>query len=342
MTEKDVSVIPAADKLRTMYRTMVTIREFEERLYNLFLTEAMPGTMHQYTGQEAIATGVCAALRPDDYITSTHRGHGHAIAKGVSLRCLMAEMFAKDTGCCGGMGGSMHMTDPHVGMLGATGIVGGGIPIATGAALSAKLRGSGQVAVSFFGDGASNIGGFHESLNQASVWKLPVLYVCENNLYAVSVRITEASAVSDIADRAASYGFPGEVVDGNDVLAVYAATLEAAERARRGEGPTLIEGKTYRHRGHSRFEKSTYRTDEEVQHWLKRDPIPLFQDFLIKQGVLTAEEAEQVRQEVLAELEDAVSFARQSSEPPPDAPLRYVFAEENDSPIDQPAAWEGA
>ena len=342
MTENDVSVIPAADKLKAMYRTMVAIREFEERLYNLFLTEAMPGTMHQYTGQEAIATGVCAALRQDDYITSTHRGHGHAIAKGVSLRCLMAEMFAREAGCCGGMGGSMHMTDPRVGMLGATGIVGGGIPIATGAALSAKLRGSGQVAVSFFGDGASNIGAFHESLNQAGIWKLPVLYVCENNLYAVSVRITEASAVSDIADRAASYGFPGEVVDGNDVLAVYAATLEAAKRARRGEGPTLIEGKTYRHRGHSRFEKSTYRTEEEVQHWLKRDPIPLFQDFLIKQGVLTAEEAEQVRQEVLAELEDAVSFARQSPEPPPDAPLRYVFAEENDSLIDEPVAREGA
>jgi len=342
MAENDISGIPTADKLKMMYQTMVTIREFEERLYNLFLTEDMPGTMHQYTGQEAIAAGVCAALRPDDYITSTHRGHGHAIAKGVSLRCLMAEIFAKDTGCCRGMGGSMHMTDPRVGMLGATGIVGGGIPIATGAALSAKLRGSGQVAVSFFGDGASNIGAFHESLNQAGAWKLPVIYVCENNLYGLSIRITEATAVSDIATRATSYGFPGKVVDGNDALAVYSATLEALERARCCEGPTLIECKTYRQRGHSRFEKSTYRTEEEVQHWLKSDPIPLFQDFLIKQGILTQEEAKQVRQEVLVELEDAVSFARQSPEPSPVPPLRYVFAEGSDLFDDQLIAQEEA
>lgn len=342
MTKKDVSVIPPEDKLKAMYHTMITIREFEERVYNLFLTEDMPGTMHQCTGQEAVAVGVCAALRSDDYITSTHRGHGHAIAKGISLRSLMAELFAKDTGCCRGMGGSMHMTNPSTGMLGATGIVGGGIPIATGAALSAKLRGSEQVTVSFFGDGASNIGAFHESLNQAGVWKLPVIYVCENNLYGFSVPVSKASAVSDIASRAKSYGFPGVKVDGNDVLAVYESTLKAVESARNGEGPTLIECKTYRYRGHSRFGKSTYRPEEEEEAWVKRDPIPRFQNYLIEQAVLTEEETEQVRQEILAELEDAVSFARQSPEPEPSVPLEYVFAEESNSLINQPVTLEEA
>ncbi len=316
--------------LKTMYRVMVTIRQFEEELYYLFLTEAMPGTMHQYTGQEAVATGVCAALQPDDYITSTHRGHGHAIAKGVPLRSLMAEMFARDTGCCRGMGGSMHLSDPAVGMLGATGIVGGGLPIATGAALSAKLRGSGQVAVSFFGDGAANEGSFHESLNQAGAWKLPAIYVCENNLYGFSVPFHAVSAVPDVAARAAGYGFPGVVVDGNDVLAVYEATSEVVERARRGAGPTLIECKTYRHRGHSRFEKPNYRSDEELQEWLQRDPIPRFRDQLVAQGVLTAEEAERLEREVQAELEDAVAYARSSPEPPEDAALRHVWAEGRD------------
>jgi len=320
----------ARDTLLAMYRVMVTIREFEEQLYYLFLTEAMPGTMHQYTGQEAIAAGACAALRPTDYIISTHRGHGHAITKGVSLRSLMAEIFAKDTGCCRGMGGSMHFSEPSVGMLGATAIVGGGIPIATGAALSAKLRGKDQVAVCFFGDGASNEGTFHESLNQAGVWKLPVIYVCENNLYGFSVPFSAASVLPDIAPRAASYGFPGIIVDGNDVLAVYEATLAAVARAREGAGPTLIECKTYRHRGHSRFEKSTYRSNEELQAWLQKDPLPRFRAILIQEGVITEQDAEGIRQEVQEDLEDAISFARQSPEPPPDAPLRYTYAPGSD------------
>ena len=327
----EASGVPPPDRLRAIYRTMVVIREFEERLYNLFLTETMPGTMHQYTGQEAVAAGVCAALRPTDYIASTHRGHGHVIAKGVSLRSLMAEMFGKDTGCCRGMGGSMHVSDPSVGMLGATGIVGGGIPIATGAALSAKLRGSAQVAVCFFGDGAANEGSFHESLNQAGVWRLPVVYVCENNLYGFSVRFTVASAVPDIAARAAGYGFPGVIVDGNDVLAVHQAVVEATDRARRGNGPTLIECKTYRHRGHSRFERSTYRSDQELQAWLERDPLPRFRNLLIEREILTVSEVESIREEVLAELEDAIAFARHSPEPPPNAPLRYAYAEGSDS-----------
>ena len=310
-----------------MYRNMVAIREFEEKLYNLFLTETMPGTMHQYTGQEAVAAGVCAALRPDDYITSTHRGHGHAIAKGLTFRSLMAEMFSKDTGCCRGMGGSMHLSDPSVGMLGATGIVGGGIPIATGAALSANLRNSGQVAVSFFGDGAANEGSFHESLNQAGTWKLPVIYVCENNLYGFSVPFNQASAVPDIADRAAGYGFPGVIVDGMDVLAVYAAAAKAVERARSGQGPTLLECKTYRYRGHSRFEKPNYRTDDEVEKWKQRDPIKQMQAFLLVENVLSQAEIEQIRQDVLADLVDAIGFARSSPEPAVDAAIRYVFAD---------------
>ena len=322
----EISAMPPPDALVTMYQTMVACREFEERLYNLFLTEAMPGTMHQYTGQEAVAVGVCAALQPDDYITSTHRGHGHAIAKGVALPSLMAEMFAKDTGCCRGMGGSMHLADPAVGMLGATGVVAGGIPIATGAALSIQLRGSSQVAVSFFGEGATNEGAFHESLNQAGAWKLPAIYVCENNLYGFSVPLATASAITDVAVRAAGYGFPGVIVDGNDVLAVYAATVTAVERARRGAGPTLIECKTYRQRGHSRFEKSTYRADAEVQHWLQRDPIQRFRTFLCERGLLTDAEADAIRQTILQTLAEAVAFARQSPEPPPEAALHYVFA----------------
>lgn len=317
-------------ELRAMYRMLLACREFEERLYHLFLTEAMPGTMHQYTGQEAVAVGICAALRKDDYITSTHRGHGHAIAKGVSLASLMAEMFAKETGCCGGMGGSMHVTDASVGMLGATGVVGGGIPIATGAALSAQLRGTDQVAVTFFGDGAVNEGAFHESLNQAGVWKLPAIYVCENNLYAFSVPASAASAVTDVADRVAGYGFPGIGVDGNDVLAVYDAAATAVARARRGDGPTLIECKTYRQRGHSRFEKSNYRTEEEVQGWIAHDPIVRFRHFLCEESMITEAQADELRQEVLAEVAEAVAFARQSPEPPVDAALRYLFAEGSD------------
>jgi TPP-dependent pyruvate/acetoin dehydrogenase alpha subunit len=334
---QSVQAAPAAEKILAIYRTMVTIREFEERLYNLFLTEAMPGTMHQYTGEEAVAVGVCAALRPDDYVTSTHRGHGHAVAKGVTLRSLMAEMFARDTGCCRGMGGSMHLADPAVGMLGATGIVGGGIPIATGAALSAQMRGSGQVAVSFFGDGAANEGSFHESLNQAGAWKLPAIYVCENNLYGFSVPFSVASAVPDIARRAESYGFPGVVVDGMDALAVHAAATDAVARARSGAGPTLLECKTYRYRGHSRFEKPNYRTEEEVRAWQARDPIARLEAHLsVSSGMgpaesgapcLDADECAAIRAEVRAALDDAVAFARTSPEPPADAALRYVFSD---------------
>lgn len=324
------NLLPSIDQCRWIYHKMVAIREFEERLYSLFLSEAMPGTMHQYTGEEAVAAGVCAAIEPNDYITSTHRGHGHAIAKGVSLTSLMAEMFSKDNGCCRGMGGSMHLSDPSVGMLGATGIVGGGIPIATGAALSAKMRGSNQVAISFFGDGASNEGSFHESLNQAGVWKLPVIYVCENNLYGFSEPFKEVSSVLNIADRAASYGFPGYVVDGMDVLDVFRATHAAVDRARLGEGPTLIECKTYRYRGHSRFEKPNYRTEYEVQVWKEKDPIRNFQQFLMDEKIMNMEDFEHIKQEIRAELESAILDARSSPEPVPEASIGYVFETKTD------------
>ena len=333
MSISHISPMPAQADLLAMCQTMVCIREFEERLFKLFLTETMPGTMHQYTGQEAVAAGVCATLRKDDYITSTHRGHGHAIAKGVSLRSMMAEMFAKQTGCCGGMGGSMHLGDLEVGMLVSTAIVGGGIPIAAGAALSAQMRGTDQVAVAFFGDGAANEGAFHESLNQAGVWKLPVIYVCENNLYGFSVPFRVASAIQDIATRAEGYGFPGVVVDGNDVLAVHDAARRAVERARRGDGPTLIECKTYRHRGHSRFEKAVYRADGELQAWLESDPIPRFVDFLEQESVLNAGGYANMVDQIRSDIEDAVAYGRASPEPPRDAAVRYVTANRSDGAI---------
>ena len=228
---------------------MVLIRTFEDKLYFLFLNTPMPGTMHQYNGQEAVAVGVCSALESTDYITSTHRGHGHTLAKGADLNRAMAEMFAKDTGLCRGMGGSMHIADFRVGMLGANGIVGGGLPIAAGAALAAQMRGTKQVAVAFMGDAAANEGSWHESVNLAAVWKLPVVFVIENNLYGYSVKMSQACPTEHIATRAAAYGLPGEIVDGQDVLAVYAASVRAIERAREGAGPSLIECKTYRYKG---------------------------------------------------------------------------------------------
>ena len=325
------SPMPAPADLVAMCHTMVCIREFEERLKKLFLTEAMPGTMHQYTGQEAIAAGVCAALRKDDYITSTHRGHGHAIAKGVSLRSMMAEMFAKQTGCCGGMGGSMHLGDPEVGMLVSTAIVGGGIPIATGAALSAQMRGTDQVAVAFFGDGAANEGSFHESLNQAGVWKLPVIYVCENNLYGFSVPFRVASAIHDIAIRAEGYGFPGIIVDGNDVLAVFDVARRAVERARQGEGPTLIECKTYRYRSHSEGSSDISHVDprpaEEIEAWKKRDPIKLFREKLLEQKILTAAENKRIEKEADEWVADADKFATEGKVPGPEIFENALYVE---------------
>ncbi|MCK4815910.1 thiamine pyrophosphate-dependent dehydrogenase E1 component subunit alpha [bacterium] len=319
-------ILPEKAELIWMYQKMYEIRCFEEKLFYLFLHDNVPGTMHQYIGEEAVAVGVCANLEKSDYITSTHRGHGHCIAKGASLDKMMAEMFAKKTGYCKGMGGSMHLADFSVGILGATGIVGAGIPIATGAGLSAKLRGTDQVTACFFGDGATNRGAFHEGVNMAAVWKLPVIFVCENNLYGFSTPVRETMLLENIADRAGAYGIPGIVVDGNDVLAVYDAVQTATERARKGEGPTLVECKTYRYKGHARFEPAHYRSKEEVKEWQAKDPIPHFRDKLIEMKVLTQDKIKDIEEQIEATMEDAVKFAKNSPAPDIDESFKYIYA----------------
>ena len=310
----------------SLYRQMVQIRQFEEELFRLFLKRPMPGSMHQYVGQEAVAVGVCAHLAKEDYVTSTHRGHGHCIAKGVEIKAIMAEMFAKKTGCCKGMGGSMHIADFGVGMLGANAIVGAGIPIATGAGWSCKARYPGRVSVAFFGEGAANEGAFHEGINLAAVWRLPVVFVCENNLYNFSVHYKKTMLLDNVADRAAAYGIPGQVVDGMDLLAVYGAAGEAIKRARQGDGPTLLECKTYRFMGHSRFEPAGYRSKEEVEAWKKRDPIPMFREWLLKSLLASEAEFEEIDNAVTKEIEAAVAFAEQSPDPEPDDYAPYIFA----------------
>jgi len=310
-----------------MYRRMHQAREFEEQLYYLFLSRPMPGTKHQATGQEAVAVGVVSALATDDYVTSTHRGHAHCVAKGVRLDEMMAEMFAKRTGSCRGMGGSMHLCDFSRGMLGAFGIVGAGIPIAAGAALSARVRGTQQVAVSFFGDGATNEGVFHETLNMASLWKLPVVFVIENNQYALSMRVAESSAMPHLAGRAVAYAMPGEQVDGNNVVAVYRAAQAAVDRARRGEGPTLLECITYRFRGHARFEASGYRNPAEVESWKQLDPITRLGEALLAEGIASVAQLDQIAAEVRAELESAIAFAEASPDAEAGDYLQYITAE---------------
>ena len=314
------------ETLILMYERMLKIRHFENRVKDLFAAGEMPGFVHLYLGEEAVAVGACAPLNDDDYITSTHRGHGHIIAKGGDMKRMMAELYGKATGYNKGRGGSMHIADPHLGILGANGIVGAGLPIATGAALSAKLRQSGQVAVCFFGDGASNQGTFHESINIASAFDLPAVYVCENNLYAVGTRQSDVRKVEDIADRGVAYAIPGLAVDGNDVIAVYEACKEAVDRARAGMGPTLIECKTYRWRAHFEGEPDTYRPPEEVAAWMEREPIAPYRKSLIEQGVLTATEADEIEAQVVAELDAAVEFARQSPLPEPESALSDLWA----------------
>ena len=323
--EEEADQRASGQALAVLYRTMLAIRRFEEKLYFLFSTRDMPGSMHQYNGEEAVAAGVCAHLARTDYITSTHRGHGHCIAKGADLRGVMAEMFAKSTGCCRGMGGSMHIADFGVGMLGANGIVAAGIPIAVGAGITCQARGKGQVAVAFFGDGAVNEGAFHEAMNLAAVWKLPVVFVCENNLYGFSTHYRRVMVREDIADRAAGYGMPGEIVDGMDAAAVYAAAGTAIERARAGAGPTLLECKTYRYMGHSRFEPSSYRTREELEQWKKSDPLALWPRACASLGATEAELAG-VDEEAARQIEDAVRFAEESPDPAPDDWRRYIYA----------------
>jgi pyruvate dehydrogenase E1 component alpha subunit len=312
---------PTPVQLTHMHQVMVRIRRFEERAIQLFMAQEMPGFLHSYLGQEAVATGVCEALDEQDYITSTHRGHGHVIAKGLRLDRMMAELYGRTTGYCKGKGGSMHIADFSRGVLGANGIVGGGIAIATGAALAAKLSGTGRVAVAFFGDGASNQGSFHEAANMAAVWDLPVVFVCENNLYAVSTPQARHTRLQDLSQRAKAYGFPGVSVDGNDPVAVYKAAADAVRRARGGQGPTLLECKTYKWMGHYIGDPGTYRPPEEVERWKAKDPLPRFEAYLTGCGVLTADEIAGVHREVERELDAAVEFARQSPMPLPEQAL---------------------
>lgn len=309
-----------------MYKTMLRIRHFEERVSRLFYEGEISGFYHLYIGQEAVATGACAALQKTDYITSTHRGHGHAIAKGADMGRMMAEMYGKSTGYCKAKGGSLHIAAPEIGMIGANGIVGGGIPIATGAGLSAKLQKNGRVAVCFFGDGASNQGTFHESINIASAFNLPVIYVCENNLYGVGTRQSNVRKINDIADRAKAYGIPGVICQGNDVDEVYKVVSEAAERARNGHGPTLVECKTYRWHTHFEGEPDTYRPPEEVAEWKKKDPIELYKKRLVDLGLADTCTLEEIERIIISEVDDAVEFARNSPLPGPETALQDVYA----------------
>lgn len=308
-----------------LLKGMLRIRKFEERVSDLFAKGEIMGFYHLYIGEEAIAVGVCSALEKTDYITSTHRGHGHVLAKGAHMDRMMSEMFAKETGYCKAKGGSLHIAVPELGILGANGIVGAGIPIATGAALSSKIQGNGKVAVSFFGDGASNQGTFHEAINIAAAKKLPAVYVCENNLYGVGTRQSTVRNIENIADRAKAYGIPGVIVDGNDVEAVHNAAKEAIERARNGEGPTLLECKTFRMHMHFEGEPDNYRNSDEVKAWKAKDPIDTYEKTLLDSGI-TAEQIEAVNNEVQTELDEAVEFARKSPYPKPETALDGVFA----------------
>ncbi|NLY66398.1 MAG: pyruvate dehydrogenase (acetyl-transferring) E1 component subunit alpha [Tissierellia bacterium] len=310
-----------------MYRTMKRIREFETKAAELFAEGRIPGFVHLYIGEEAVATGVCANLKDSDYITSTHRGHGHIIAKGGDLKYMFAELFGRETGYCKGKGGSMHIADADRGILGANGIVGAGHNIAVGAGLSAKYRDTDQVCVCFFGDGSTNQGTFHEALNMASIWKLPVIFVCENNLYGISMHQSRHQAIQDVADRAVAYNMPGVVVDGNDVLAVYEAAKEAVDRARNGQGPTLIECKTYRHRGHFEGDPTVYRDEEEVKEWLQKDPIPRLVEFMLDNNVVTEEEIKKIDEEIAAEIKEAIKFAEESPFPPVEAAVEDIYTD---------------
>ena len=314
------------DKLIAMYRTMVKIRKFEERVSSEFAAGNIPGFVHVYIGEEASGTGSCATLRSDDFITSTHRGHGHVIAKGGRPDLMMAELFGKKTGYCKGKGGSMHIADIDLGILGANGIVGAGITLAGGAALSAQMRGTDQVVLCFLGDGASNRGTFHEGVNLAAVWQLPVVYIIENNLYAEKTRISDTYKLTNLSDRAGAFGIPDVTVDGNDVIAVYEAVQIAVERARTRKGPSLIECKTYRMHGHFEGDPQTYKSAEEVEEWKKKDPIEMFGKRLVEMKVLNEQDAEKIDAEIADEIEGAVKFAKESPFPAPEEALEDVFA----------------
>jgi pyruvate dehydrogenase E1 component alpha subunit len=311
-----------------MYEDMLKIRAFEEQVDEFISRGAITGTTHLCIGQEAVAVGACYAIKQDDYIASTHRGHGHSIAKGAQIDKMMAELFGKETGYCKGRGGSLHIVDMSTNNLGANGIVGGGIPIAVGAALSVKMQKQDKVVVCFFGDGAMNQGAFHEAVNLASVWKLPVVFVCENNQYGMSTPLKEAFNIRDLSVRAKAYGIEGTTIDGNDLLEVYDTVKRFAEKARAGEGPNLIVAETYRWKGHSKSDARKYRTREEEQKWMEKDPIAAFEKKLIKEGILSEQKADQIKETVEKIIEDAVKYAQESPYPSVENITDYVYVEE--------------
>lgn len=313
------------DRLISIYNKMKEIREFELKLADLFEKNVLRGSVHLCVGQEAIASTVCSLLRDSDYITSTHRGHGHCIAKGAELNRAMAELMGKDTGYCRGRSGSMHIADYSKGNLGANAIVGGGIPIAVGAALAAQLKGTDQVAIPFFGDGAANEGTFHESLNMAALWKLPVIFICENNGYGLSTSFADSTSVDKISTRAVAYGIPGYTVDGNDVFAIDEAAQKAIARAKAGEGPTLIECVTYRWFGHWNGDPQNYRPREEVAEWKKKCPLARFRNYLLDNKITSEEELESIDSQIAMNIEEAVRFGLESPEPDAKVMLEDVF-----------------
>ncbi len=315
------------DLLARLYRKMILVREFELRAIEERRRGLIPGFIHSCVGQEATAVGACAALSREDVITSTHRGHGHLLGKGGDPKYMMAELAGRSTGYCLGRGGSLHLADFDLGILGANGIVGGGFPMAVGAALAYQMRGDRQVALAFFGDGAINEGSFHESANLAGLWKLPVIFFCENNLYGEGTPQSQQAPIADLALRAEGYGFPGHIVDGNDVIAVYEATVKARDQALAGEGPTLIEAKTYRFRGHYEGDPQVYRLPGEMAAWKERDPIPAFRQRLITATIFDESQIVDMEASVQAELDEAVNFAADSPFPAVEEALKGVYAD---------------
>lgn len=318
--------MPDKERALGMYKKMYQIRQYEETIYYLFLEGIMPGTIHQSHGQEACAVGMIYDLAKEDYILTTHRPAGHDLAKGVSLRSMMCEMFGKAEGCCKGKGGAMHTGDIDVGALTANAIVGGNLPIAAGVALRCKMMHTQNIAVCFLGDGATNEGSFHEALNAAAVWKLPVVYVCENNLYSATTSIKLTCKLENVAaDRGSAYGIPSEVVDGNDVLAVNEAAKRAIKRARNGEGPTILELKTYRIGGHSRNDACGYRPKEEEEEWKAKDPVKMFRKRLLDEEVISEEKLNEIEKQIVDEINSEVEYAQNSPDPEPESALCDVY-----------------
>jgi len=320
-----MSLKPGKEKMEDMLVKMLHTRKFEEKVAYFFSMGMVHGTTHLYVGEEAAATGVCSALESQDLMTSTHRGHGHCISKGIDLNKMMAELLGKETGYCKGKGGSMHIADLDNGNLGANGVVGGGHCIAVGAALTTKMKKFDRIVVCFFGDGASNEGSFHEALNLTSIWKLPVLFVCENNKYGMSMSQQRSMNIGDISVRASSYGVPGKTIDGNDVLAVYEETL-AARKYVRENGPMLLVCETYRQLGHSKSDANKYRTKEEISEWKQKDPIKRFREYLAANKIFTEQELDRIDLKAQQDIEDAVKFAQESPYPSLDTILDDVYA----------------